>query len=98
MTIKFVGAKNTEIETLEQLIKALEESKMVKIFHNDSLIQTLKFGKGRESKLTFAPHILIHSAIIPKNLKTVIEWLEGDAHARSKVQFYSPKHGVKSFF
>lgn len=98
MTIKFVTNDKIEITTVKELVSILEASEKVIILDNDVVIKEIKFGKGQESKLTYTPHIIIHGMFIPKNLETIIEWINGDDHDRSKIQFLSPRHSMKSFF
>ncbi len=45
----------------------------------------------------FSAQILLHG-VPARNLEHVIEYIEGDAHDRSKVQFLSPEKGFKDFF
>lgn len=90
-------ANGTEINDLDVLVSALASGKNVSIeypTHMGTSTETFRYAKVTEPD--FAPQIFVHGTPA-SSFRQVASFIDGDAHDRSKVQFYTGKN-MKSLF
>ena len=84
-SIKFQLADGTDVHDLTYLEAALADGVQLLVTADGENILTTRFAKVKNP--SFPPHIILHG-MNARNLDQVASYVSGDAHDRSKVQWF----------
>jgi hypothetical protein len=89
-TLKFTALKSTDALDLDGLnaILATGKSVVLRRIEDDTEVRRFRFPAAKD--ITFAPKVFVHG-VPPRDIANVLDYIEGDAHDRSKVQWINGK-------
>lgn len=83
--ISYEDAKKKKIVTLEALTAELGAGREVSVFSGGTLVKTLKWSSRANGK--HEKRVYVHGGYA-RNLEQVSQYVSGDAHDRSKIEFF----------